>query len=233
MNQKRWNIFQRQTKLSDEAIEKLKESFDSISQILGSNGVAHKQLKMEIDEEQVAAMIAESMNDALGDATPENVMDVARGIAGKLAEMFMVSAEEMAEEEMALDSESPAMTEAEAKELAAFREKQYQQQEKLHTLLDQLITESVDDAEVLEALTGSYKALEERIGTIDKLVEAIKALDENVKGIRRQIALRPRASTSQATLVNDDQISEEVRTEMKNADKVFDEVLGLWLKKEQ
>jgi hypothetical protein len=184
---------------------------------------------MEVNEEEVAALIAEGMNDALGDATPENVMDVARAIAGKLAEMLMV-AEDAMEEEMALDGDTPAMSEDEQKALAEFREKEYQQQEKLHALLDKLINESVEDAEVLEALTGSYKALEERVDVVDTLVSAIKALADDVKAVKRQIAQRPRASVSSDTLAAPDEISQEVQKEMEESGKVYDETLGLWLK---
>jgi hypothetical protein len=227
----RFEILKRQMKLDDEAAEKLKESFETIAAILDSNGIAHKQLKMEIDEEKVAGVIAEAINGAMGEATPENVVDIARGIAAQLAEMFMSAEVDVTEEEQMAMSETP-VSEDDMKALAEFREKQYQQQEKLHVLLDRLIGETVDDAETIEILSDSYKAIKEELGVVSNLASAVKALADDIKGVKRQLAMRPRASISADTLARPDEVSEEVKKEMENTDKVFDEYLGLWLKKE-
>lgn len=234
MNLGRLNILKRQMRLSDDDAKKLKSYFDGITEILGSNGVEHKAVKMEVDPEAIATIIAEGLAADMGEDTPDNIMDMARAIAVRLAEILA----EMPEGEAMMDEATEEMQaeapvdEEERKGLQQWREKQYEQQEKLHTLLDQLINDTVGDSESLAALADQYKALEAVPGAVKELGESVKVLSDEIKAVKRQLAQRPRASVAAATEVDKDTLPEAVKEAINDVGYEYDSVLGLRLKKD-
>lgn len=247
MNGLRKLLFKQQTGMDDEQVEQLTNAFNVVAEALGTLGIEYKQMgenadgenadrdMKQLDVDEVAAVIAEGMAAEMAEDAPDNLVDMARMVAAQIVEMVNAMIEGEAAEMAADYITSPSPDE---KALAMEqRQKEIEQREKMTSLLDQLINDTVDDAVAIESLTESYKALEPMADQLLAVMNAVHGLAEDVKRIKAQLKLAPRESQAAIERLAEAMQSGGAAQALETAQKVMendgyetDPVLGLRLK---
>lgn len=233
LKQNRLDRLMGQYSIGEDAVKAIVEGLSQVQRALGTAGVEHKQMEDETtvtdetpvvedepetarkaDAEELAAMVLEVMAEELGaDSVPDFAPELAAAIGRRIAEYVGM----MAEEEMQAN-----MTEDQQKGLDQFR-LDYEQREKMVTLLDQLVQDTGDDGQAITEIADAIKELQ-------PLVKRFAAVEKTVGDMAKQLSLRPRrASEADETRIEP---TEQMVEDAKEADEELVETrLGLKLRK--
>jgi hypothetical protein len=233
MDFKRLLTFKRQTGLDDEAVDQLKESFDNIAAILGTNGIQHKQLDEEaspretkmIEADEVAELIASVMASEL-ENLPDNAMDIARMAAEQIIARMIEDVGEMETEEM---TEESALQEAAGELAKIYYAEDKELREKVLEALDAEKAETTALSEIvgedLAEIFAQLKSVSEKAEAVNELAATVKALETDLKAVKRILARTPRASQVIETQVAEEEILDEIQKQTEE-NTVKDPVFG-------